>query len=103
MYIFEANKTHRACYFCLMPAKQNINLSRPYRDAIFILRIAITRMQGFRIFQIYEKTLFLLSQLHSNECSDRMFAISKKGGGKISYYENYFLFLKTFKFELSSK
>ena len=81
MYIFEANKTHHACYFCLMPAKQNINLSQPYRDAIFILRIAITRMQGFRIFQIYQKTLFLFSQLRSNECSDRMFAISKKGGG----------------------
>ena len=43
----------------------------------------------------------LFSQLCSNESSDRMFATSKKWE-KISYYENYFLFLNIFKFELSS-
>ena len=28
-HLNQPNKTHRACYFCLMPAKQKINLSQP--------------------------------------------------------------------------
>ena len=38
MYIFEENKTHRACYFCLMLAKQKIDLSWP-AVKVFIVHI----------------------------------------------------------------
>ena len=30
MYIFEANKTHCACFFCFIPSKQKISLSQPH-------------------------------------------------------------------------